>query len=215
MDLIDLSIRQSGAEARPSRASTCCDVDAILGARIESTCRWIDLQRPNWRVWQITADVRPSCTSVCRLVNVAAPGRERSERSVSSHVARWVYLDVLHHTGHWQVPLRPSSAVIGGHKHVGRPEPACMHRSVDSVYVRSRQADRVYKLVGWIPTADAYSTDSGPGATRVCRFPHLVRSVQNTVAIARIDDERRIELLKIGVGGDAGGLRCPCDPRVC
>lgn len=162
MNLIDLRIWKPGAEPRPRRPAITRDINTIVGSRVESACRFIDLERPNRRARKIAADVCPGRSAVRGLVNVAAAGCERSNRGIRDHVAGRIHLDVLYHSGNRQVALRPGAPVICRHKYIGRTEPARVDGRVNCVRIRGRDPDCVHKSASWIPTTDVHCTDIGP-----------------------------------------------------
>src|SRR5258706_15856062 len=80
---------------------------------------------------------------------------------------------------------------------------------VNRIGVGSGQCNGIDIETGGIPSRCAHAAERGPGVAAIGRLPHVASSIEDSIAVARIHDERRIELLVVLVRHYAGGFGGP------
>ncbi len=70
-------------------------------------------------------------------------------------------------------------------------------RRVDGLRVGRSQANRIDVEARGVPSICAYTAERGPTVTSIGGLPHVEGAIQNSIAVTRIYDEWRIEVLVI------------------
>lgn len=175
-DLENLGIGKTSAEPAPCGSTVRGNIDTIVGSDVQHACYRIDLERPDRLAGKVAAYTRPRGASISCFENMTTDSKSANHR-VGSRAPGGVDLDVLHWTGHGEITLCPSDAMVGTDKDVSGAKPIWMGGGVDRVRVRWREPDRVNKTSVWVPAIDSYVTDLRPSSAFVCCLPDFISAI--------------------------------------